>query len=298
MKRISLNNRIWVIPMACLFLFIGIGFSIRDTYSRYLNEIYSVTTYKADAYYQWKLSGGDIVGAEKSRREIPTAPATGKTGVKLLQHPSPNSPLIVRLTYPEGYNEVAISFNGSTFPSGTSYSFDGVEQYQLQETGYISLTGETVFAMGFPNELLQVGQNATLGFYFFGEGKQTTLVDLQIKKVADEASGVSLQGTPKPILGKEGELSWNIRKTFDDMDYTVRLEYLSADGYVQIPVADSLKSDIVSNDDGSVTVTLSNAKVNQALAGTYRMVVTQTGKLNGHTCQLQSICIPFFVYYR
>lgn len=298
MKRISLNNRIWVIPMACLFLFIGIGFSIRDTYSRYLNEIYSVTTYKADAYYQWKLSDGDIVGAEKSRREIPTEPISSEDGVEVLQLPSANSPLILQLTYPEGYHEIAVTLNGSTFPMGTSYSFDGIEQHQLQEAGYISLSGETVFAMGFPNELLQVGQNATLGFYFFGEGKQTTLVDLQIKKVADEASGVSLQGTPKPILGKEGELSWNIRKTFDDMDYTVRLEYLSADGYVQIPVADSLKSDIVSNDDGSVTVTLSNAKVNQALAGTYRMVVTQTGKLNGHTCQLQSICIPFFVYYR
>lgn len=298
MKRISLNNRIWVIPMACLFLFIGIGFSIRDTYSRYLNEIYSVTTYKADAYYQWKLSGGDIVGAEKSRREIPTTPVTATTGVKLLQHPSPNAPLILQLTYPEGYQEIAITLNGSTFPSGTSYSFDGVEQYQLQETGYISLTGETVFAMGFPDELLQVGQSATLGFYFFGEGKETTLVDLQIKKVANEASGVSLQGTSKPILGKEGTLSWNIMKTFADMEYTVRLEYLSADGYVQIPVAGSLKSNIVSNNDGSVTVTLSNTKANQALAGTYRMVVTQTGKLNGNTCQLQSICIPFFVYYR
>lgn len=298
MKRISLNNRIWVIPMTCLFLFMGICFSIRDTYSRYLNEIYSVTTYKADAHYQWKLSDDDIVGAEKSRREIPTEPISSEDGVEVLQLPSANSPLILQLTYPEGYHEIAVTLNGSTFPMGTSYSFDGIEQHQLQEAGYISLSGETVFAMGFPNELLQVGQNATLGFYFFGEGKQTTLVDLQIKKVADEASGVSLQGTPKPILGKEGELSWNIRKTFDDMDYTVRLEYLSADGYVQIPVADSLKSDIVSNDDGSVTVTLSNAKVNQALAGTYRMVVTQTGKLNGHTCQLQSICIPFFVYYR
>ena len=298
MRGISLNNRIWVIPMACLFLFIGIGFSIRDTYSRYLNEIYSVTTYKADAYYQWKLSGGDIVRAEKSKHEIPTAPATGKTGVTLLQHPSPNSPMIVQLTYPEGYNEIAISFNGSTFPSGTSYSFDGVEQHQLQETGYIALTGETVFAMTFPDDLLQVEQSATLGFYFFGEGKQTTLVDLQIKKVEDEAIGVTLQGTAKPILGEKGSLSWNIRKMFDDMEYTVRLEYLSADGYVQIPVADSLKSDIVSNDDGSVTVTLSNAKANQALAGTYRMVVAQTGKLNGNTCQLQSICIPFFVYYR
>lgn len=298
MKRIFMNNRIWVISMACLFLFIGIGFSISDTYSRYLNEIYSVTTYKAEAYYQWKLSGGDIVGAEKSRREIPTTPATGKTGVKLLQHPSPNSPLIVQLTYPEGYNEIAISLNGSTFPSGTSYSFDGIEQYQLQETGYIALTGETVFAMAFPDDLLQVDQSATLGFYFFGEGKQTTLVDLQIKKVANEASGVSLQGTSKPILGKEGTLSWKIMKTFADMDYTVRLEYLSADGYVQIPVADSLKSNIVSNNDGSVMLTLSNAKTNQALAGTYRMVVAQTGKLNGQTYQLQSICIPFFVYYR
>lgn len=298
MKRIFMNNRIWVISMACLFLFIGIGFSISDTYSRYLNEIYSVTTYKAEAYYQWKLSGGDIVGAEKSRREIPTTPATGKTGVKLLQHPSPNSPLIVQLTYPEGYNEIAISLNGSTFPSGTSYSFDGIEQYQLQETGYIALTGETVFAMAFPDDLLQVDQSATLGFYFFGEGKQTTLVDLQIKKVANEASGVSLQGTSKPILGKEGTLSWKIMKTFADMDYTVRLEYLSVDGYVQIPVADSLKSNIVSNNDGSVMLTLSNAKAKQALAGTYRMVVAQTGKLNGQTYQLQSICIPFFVYYR
>ncbi len=298
MKRIFMNNRIWVISMACLFLFIGIGFSISDTYSRYLNEIYSVTTYKAEAYYQWKLSGGDIVGAEKSRREIPTTPATGKTGVKLLQHPSPNSPLIVQLTYPEGYQEIAISLNGSTFPSGTSYSFDGIEQYQLQETGYIALTGETVFAMAFPDDLLQVDQSATLGFYFFGEGKQTTLVDLQIKKVANEASGVSLQGTSKPILGKEGTLSWKIMKTFADMDYTVRLEYLSVDGYVQIPVADSLKSNIVSNNDGSVMLTLSNAKAKQALAGTYRMVVAQTGKLNGQTYQLQSICIPFFVYYR
>ncbi|MEE0883759.1 MAG: hypothetical protein U0L59_00835 [Faecalimonas sp.] len=298
MKRISLNNRIWVIPMTCLFLFMGICFSIRDTYSRYLNEIYSVTTYKADAHYQWKLSDGDIVGAEKSRREIPSTPVTSKTGVKLLQHPSPNSPLIVQLTYPEGYDEIAISLNGSTFPSGTSYSFDGVEQYQLQETGYIALTGETIFAMAFPDDLLQVGQSATLGFYFFGEGKETTLVDLQIKKVEDEAIGVTLQGTAKPILEEKGSLSWNIRKMFDDMEYTVRLEYLSADGYVQIPVADSLKSDIVSNDDGSVTVTLSNAKANQALAGTYRMVVAQTGKLNGNTCQLQSICIPFFVYYR
>ena len=298
MKRIFMNNRIWVISMACLFLFIGIGFSISDTYSRYLNEIYSVTTYKAEAYYQWKLSGGDIVGAEKSRREIPTTPATGKTGVKLLQHPSPNSPLIVQLTYPEGYQEIAISLNGSTFPSGTSYSFDGIEQYQLQETGYIALTGETVFAMAFPDDLLQVDQSATLGFYFFGEGKQTTLVDLQIKKVANEASGVSLQGTSKPILGKEGTLSWKIMKTCADMDYTVRLEYLSVDGYVQIPVADSLKSNIVSNNDGSVMLTLSNAKAKQALAGTYRMVVAQTGKLNGQTYQLQSICIPFFVYYR
>lgn len=298
MRGISMNNRIWVIPMACLFLFIGIGFSISDTYSRYLNEIYSVTTYKADAYYQWKLSDGDIVGAENSGREIPTTPSTGTTGVRLLQHPSPNSPLIVQLTYPEGYKEIAVTLNGSTFPMGTSYSFDGIEQHQLQETGYISLSGETVFAMGFPNELLQVGQNATLGFYFFGEGKQTTLVDLQIKKVADEASGVSLQGTAKPILGKQGTLNWNIVKTFDDMDYTVHLEYLSADGYVQIPVADSLKSNIVSNGDGSATLTLSNAKANQALAGTYRMVVAQTGKLNGNTCHLQSICIPFFVYYR
>ncbi len=298
MRGNSLNNRIWVIPMACLFLFIGICFSISDTYSRYLNEIYSVTTYKADVYYQWKLSDGDIVGEQKSGREIPTEPISSEDGVEVLQLPSANSPLILQLTYPEGYHEIAVTLNGSTFPIGTSYSFDGIEQHQLQETGYIALTGETVFAMTFPDDLLQVEQSATLGFYFFGEGKQTTFVDLQIKKVADEASGVNLQGTSKPILGKEGTLNWNIRKMFDDMEYTVRLEYLSADGYVQIPVADSLKSDIVSNDDGSVTITLSNAKANQALAGTYRMVVAQTGKLNGHTCQLQSICIPFFVYYR
>lgn len=298
MKRISLNNRIQIVLVACLLLFMGICFSINDTISRYVNEIYSVVAYESDAVYNWHLSDSDVVGAEKSGREIPDEPISSEDGAVIHQLPSENSPLILEIAYPEGCNEIAITLNGGTFPAGMNYSFDGIEKYQLNETGYIGLSGEPVLIMEFPEELLKTGENASLEFYFFGEAVEPTLVEIQIKKVTSEATGVSLQGTAKPILGKAGCLSWNITKDFADTTYGVELQYLSIDGYVEIPVADSLQSVLTTNDDGSVTIALSNVETNQALAGTYRMVVSQSCKLAGTTCQLQSIYIPFFVNYR
>lgn len=297
MKRNSKNNRIMIVLLASITMLAGISIGISDVFSRYVNETRSMTMYRADATYHWAFAGDDVEEAAKSSRDIP-ADATEVTGVTVHQFPSNSVPLILELKYPEGSNEAAIALDGEGFPRGIHYSFDGKKVFQLGASGYIKTSGKTVLFLEFSEEMLATGQDASLFIYFFGENVEPSYAKVPIRKITSEATCITLQETGRPILSRGESLTWNIKQNFLGLSYTVQMQYLTAEGYIENPMVGSLEVVQTIRPDGSVNLTLSNEQENPAQAGTYRMIVSQTCQIAGNRYPLQNIYVPVFVNNR
>ena len=297
MKKISKNNRIMIVLLASIIMLAGISSGIQDAFSRYVNETRSMTMYRADATYHWAFAGDDVEEAAKSGRDIPVD-ATEITGATVHQFPSNHAPLILELKYPEGSSEAAITLDREGFPRGIHYSFDGDKVFQLGASGYIKAQGEPVLFLEFPEAVLATGQNASLFIYFFGENVEPSYAKVPIRKITSEATCITLQETGRPILSRGESLTWNIKQDFLGLSYTVQMQYLTAEGYIENPMVGSLEVVQTIRPDGSVNLTLSNEQENPAKAGTYRMIVSQTCEIAGNRYPLQNIYVPVFVNNR
>lgn len=284
MRQFFKDNRIPVLFLAYLLLFPGICFSVGKTNARYFQEVGGLLVHNGESpapEWDFLIRSLDTEGAG----------ATEETQVRitntlsLLRYPSDDMVAILQIKYPEGCNQAV--FCG--FPQGTRYSYDGQNGYRLNEDGNIQVTGDILF--------LQIPREDTFRVCYYKDTEIYGYDEVIIEKMVQDSWNVVLQERD-PVLMEETSLHWNILGGKSSLEYRVTIQYLTENGYEEIPVGDALTS-TWSEEEDVQTLTITNSGTNFASAGTYRMKITQMDTVaEGLEIQLQTVEVPFFVNYR
>lgn len=346
MKHISMNNRILIVFSTVFLLFVGMCFSVSDSYARYDNEISETVIYKEmqqtivwDFLEQPTLQSPTVVSLDdtkvdaaivdsESQKEMADTDGENQveqentnddTAVDVDQDSQENiieegifqqieqsaseEIVLLKLQFPSQCEKAIISANGTEMlPKGVCYSVDGKAGYELNNNGYIEIDKNTDMMM----LLIQVPKAdnkeetvwSNLRATFFEKEAIHSYVETMLVGNTASSYEITLQEETE-VLKKEESLNWRLPKLLDGFSLEIKLEYLTEQGYTDIPVKDSLKVEETSlEEEGTVNVKISNEKEKEALAGTYRAVFVMSYTEENSKIQLQKMEIPFFVSYR
>lgn len=368
MKHISMNNRILMLVSTGFLLFMGICFSVSDSYARYDNEIVETVIYKdvqqkedwsfleqctlktpytksldeisqestdnqnldqesissdtepinplmsedADTFMEPQTDADSKepvadTGKEDSTEEKTESPTEGdgvteQGAFQIIDHYREDEMVLMQLQFPLNCDKAVVSLNGTEmFLKGLRYSLDGKAGYELNHNGYIevdrSKDGNVLLLIQMPEENTDIIWNSLRATFFEKEAIHS-YIDETLMGTDSIPCDVILQEETE-ILKEKGVLNWKMPKLFEGFTAEVKLEYLTEQGYADIPRKDSLKIEQTDlEEEGVVNVKISNGEESNALAGAYRAVFIINYSFENSKIQLQKMAVPFFVNYR
>lgn len=314
MKHNSMNNRIWLLLIACSLVFMGISLGIGDTYARYISEksvsaIYEGTntwTFLEPTNIIEEVSPATVeteksedvttIESESEDEAVSETENENTGGIEVIYGLNAESPIILKITYPNNCTKVVLNIKDSNFEEGTIYSTDGSKGYQLNDSGGIAIdvtkSKPEIVLISVPNTVQVIEQgniNIEANFY----AKTDSVIGTTIE-VTQEINPYTWKITQTPetslVLGSDASLTWKKEGGISGESYKVKVERLTESGtYVSVDNLQSLTAS-VTTENGVTTITVSNrcTETLKAQAGTYRLVVT-----NGY----ETATITFLVNY-
>ncbi|MBQ2729861.1 MAG: hypothetical protein IJF69_03720 [Clostridia bacterium] len=196
-----------------------------------------------------------------------------------------------QFTPSENATHIKLSLNGSAFPKGTRYSFDGKSYTVLESDSEIStkVTGKkaTTVSFDFSNaQFATVPDSVTYKVYEYersimiGQGAATSKNDA-------EAFGISYTLSEMVIM-YDGSVKAKMTGSSDLVFKVEKLE--NTDNGLEYKPSDTDYGMVITAKNGEIVISNENE---QAKAGTYRLTVSRM--LNG--TEFEKIEIPFFINY-
>lgn len=337
MKHISMNNRILVLASAGFLLFVGMCFSVGESYARYDNEVKESVLFKGTEQEIPLDFLENCIQQESSKRPIEAVDLENTTEAADIESAGEGSTeesnvvsetvkietadtetfqlitqkyaeefLLLEIQFPENCNQVVLSANGiNSFGKGTCYTIDGIQGFALKEAGYIELekkedekeNNPILMLLQTPSEEQEENWESVRAT-FFADDMIESYREITVGSKGKSALNLALQEEQEIITEEKGTLNWQTPVLSEGFSLETELSYLSEEGYGAIPIKNSITMEQDTIENEKMNIKVTaGAQDKRASAGTYRMILTVEYTAENTKIPLYKMAVPFFISY-